>query len=191
MYYGYINDSNRDLELKLNKLKESGIKENNIFIENNDNRHKLEEVINMIHEMDTLIIADITDIAQKTGELYRLLKISYEKKVNLIIETFTFDCTKKDVRIEAMLELINILAGFERKVVNRRIRIGVNKAKDRKHIGRPRLTMETLPSIVKELYPLYKNGTIGTSEYAEKCQMSRPRIANYIKFLEGERGESL
>ena len=42
---------------------------------------------------------------------------------------------------------------------------------------------------VKKIYPLYESGVIGATEFANKCNMSRPRIINYIKLIEVERNK--
>ena len=56
-------------------------------------------------------------------------------------------------------------------------------------LGRPQMTMETLPYNFLKYYPMFQNGNINLSELSRLSGISRPTIYKYLKLLEGESRE--
>lgn len=189
--YGYINDTKDQEVIKLKKLKDLGIREDNIFIENDKiTRSKLRELKDIIQENDTLIIIEVPEAVGTTEQICNLIEFSYQKKLVLFLDGFKLDFTISDLKTNAMLEMVRIIGTWERKIFNNRIKKGVRVAKESgKSVGRPPLTFEILPEVVKESYVLYKNGNIGIAEYAKRCNVSRTMVSRYIKIIETEMGK--
>lgn len=190
MVYGYVSSATEhEINQKIKKLERLGVYKNNIYIENdNIKKIKLEELLNNIEEFDNVIVTDFTEVAATTEQIFKLMKICNEKRIKLTAGTFILDCTVENERTQGVLELVNLIPLFERKVIRNRIKKGVSNAKEKgKKVGRPRLTLELLPEKVKELYSLHEKGEIGTNEYARLCGISRPLAVKYLKIIKEER----
>lgn len=186
--YGYINDTKDQEIIKVKKLKGLGIREDNIVIEDDKiNRMKFRRLKDMLKENDTLIIIEVQEVVGRTEQICDLIEFSYQKKLILLLNGFKLDFTNRDLKTESMLEMVRIIGACERKILNSRISKGVRSAKESgKSVGRPPLTFEKLPEVVKESYLLYKNGNIGKAEYAKRCNVSRTMVTSYIKLIETE-----
>ena len=54
-----------------------------------------------------------------------------------------------------------------------------------KQIGRPQITVDSIPAIFLRHYPAYKTGQLNVSELAMVCDLSRTTVYKYISLLEG------
>ena len=54
----------------------------------------------------------------------------------------------------------------------------------KKHIGRPQVTKEDIPSIFLQYYPSFKSGKLNVSELARVCDLSRTTVYKYVSLLE-------
>ena len=86
---------------------------------------------------------------------------------------------------EAFLQMAGVFSQLELAMIRERVRSGMANAKAKgKQIGRPRLTMEDIPSIFLRHYPAYKNGQLNISELARVCDLSRTTVYKYISVME-------
>lgn len=70
--------------------------------------------------------------------------------------------------------------------IRSRVRSGMANARAKgKQIGRPQITVDSLPSGFLRHYPTYKSGHLNLSELARVCDLSRTTIYKYIYLLEG------
>ena len=87
---------------------------------------------------------------------------------------------------KAMLQMMGVFAELERDMISARVKSGMANAKAKgKTIGRPTLTIESVPAKVKDIYKLYKNKSITKTDYAKICDVSRPTLDKYLKIIEG------
>ena len=54
-----------------------------------------------------------------------------------------------------------------------------------KQIGRPQITVDSIPAIFLRHYPAYETGQLNVSELARVCDLSRTTVYKYISLLEG------
>ena len=54
-----------------------------------------------------------------------------------------------------------------------------------KQIGRPQITVDSIPAIFLRHYPAYKTGQLNVSKLARVCDLSRTTVFKYISLLEG------
>lgn len=88
--------------------------------------------------------------------------------------------------IEAFLQMTGIFSQPELTMIRARVRSGMANAKAKgKQIGRPRLTMEDIPTSFLRHYPAYKKGQLNISELARVCELSRTTVYKYMSVLEG------
>ncbi|MDU3597553.1 hypothetical protein [Clostridium butyricum] len=187
MIYAYINSID-NVEEKLNDPKLKDVKKENIFVENK-RISKLEGLLKLMKKDDILIIPNLIEIP-KMEDLCKLIQEASQIKIKLILDEKEFDFSQieNNRKLEGILEVTSILLENRKKVIQNRIKKGMEQARSRGvKIGRHRMTLETIPNIVKENYPLYENNYIGINELARKCNMSRARIVTYVKFFEEEK----
>lgn len=65
------------------------------------------------------------------------------------------------------------------------IKQGMENAKAKgKAIGRPKTTIDSIPSMFYKYYPMFCNGKINVSEFARLCGMTRATIYKYLNIVE-------
>lgn len=65
------------------------------------------------------------------------------------------------------------------------IKMGLEAAKEKGvRLGRPQMTMETLPYNFLKYYPMFQNGNINLSELSRLSGISRPTIYKYLRIID-------
>ena len=87
---------------------------------------------------------------------------------------------------EAFLQMAGVFSQLELSMIRVRVKSGVEnaRAKGRK-IGRPKLTIDNIPSGFLRHYQAHKKGLLSVSELARVCDISRTTAYKYIGLLEG------
>ena len=111
----------------------------------------------------------------------------------MIAGSITIDCSpgrELDAISKGMMLMWGVFAELERDIITARIKSGMKNAKEKGvQLGRPQMTMETLPYNFLKYYPMFQNGNINLSELSRLSGISRPTIYKYLKLLEGESRE--
>lgn len=69
-------------------------------------------------------------------------------------------------------------------MISERVKSGVANARAKgKVVGRPALKLSDIPQKVKDMYELYKEGSISKVDYAKMCSISRPTLDKYLKII--------
>ena len=77
-----------------------------------------------------------------------------------------------------------VFSELELSIIRARVKSGVANAKAKgKPIGRPRTTLDDIPSLFYKYYPRYKDGQMNISELARMCELSRPTVYKYLRLL--------
>ncbi|ELC8397686.1 recombinase family protein [Clostridium perfringens] len=153
-----------------------------------ENREALNTLLDTVQEGDTIVCTEVSRITRSTKQLINIIQFAEDKKLKLIMGTFVLDCTGKelDPMAKAMLQMMGVFAELERNMISARVKSGMANAKAKgKTIGRPTLTIDSVPSKVKDMYKLYKNKSITKTDYARVCDVSRPTLDKYLKIIEG------
>ncbi|EGT4137995.1 recombinase family protein [Clostridium perfringens] len=153
-----------------------------------ENREALNTLLDTVQEGDTIVCTEVSRITRSTKQLINIIQFAEDKKLKLIMGTFVLDCTGKelDPMAKAMLQMMGVFAELERNMISARVKSGMANAKAKgKIIGRPTLTIDSVPSKVKDMYKLYKNKAITKTDYARVCDVSRPTLDKYLKIIEG------
>ncbi|CAJ1611242.1 recombinase family protein [Clostridium perfringens] len=152
------------------------------------NRIELNKLLDTVGEGDTIVCTEVSRITRSTKQLINIIQFAEDKKLKLIMGTFILDCTGKelDPMAKAMLQMMGVFAELERNMISARVKSGMANAKAKgKTIGRPTLTIDSVPTKVKDMYKLYKNKSITKTDYAKMCDVSRPTLDKYLKIIEG------
>jgi len=132
------------IEAQVRDLLAAGCEEKNIFQEHASavkQRDGLEKALAFVREGDTLIVTKLDRLARSVPDLYRIVDILKEKKVNLQIITMGIDTGTAAGKV--MLTMMGAFAEFEREIMLERQKEGISKAKkEGKYGGRAPMPSE-------------------------------------------------
>ncbi|EJT6170729.1 recombinase family protein [Clostridium perfringens] len=194
--YGYLrcstDETKQDISRQERDIKSLVDKVDCIFKEyesgTKENREVLNTLLDTVKEGDTIVCTEVSRITRSTKQLINIIQIAEDKRLKLIMGTFVLDCSGEvlDPMAKAMLQMMGVFAELERDMISARVKSGMANAKAKgKTIGRPTLTIESVPAKVKDIYKLYKNKSITKTDYAKMCDVSRPTLDKYLKIIEG------
>ncbi len=192
--YGYCrcstNENKQDISRQERDLKALGVtNKKNIYKEYESGtkikRAELEKLLEKVEEGDTIISTEVSRITRSTKQLCEIIEFAKNKHIKLILGTFVVDCTKElDPMTEGMLKMMGVFSELERNMISQRVKSGVANARAKgKIIGRPALTIETMPNKVKDMYELFNSGSISKTDYAKICNISRPTLDKYLNII--------
>lgn len=200
--YGYArcstNESKQDIDRQKRELISMGIKEENIFWEyesgTKDDRVQLNRLMGIVKEGDSITSLEVSRLTRSTQKLCEIIKEVQTKKIKLIIAgSLTVDCSpgkELDPLTKGMLMMWGVFAELEHDMIVQRVKSGMENAKAKgKTIGRPKTTIDSIPSVFYKYYPMFKNGSINLSEFSRLCGMTRATIYKYLGLVEGEYSE--
>ena len=189
MEYGYArcstNESKQDINRQKRELKNMGIKEDNIFFEyesgTKDDRKELNHLMQIVKAGDSITSLEVSRLTRSTQKLCEIIKEVQEKQIKLVIAgSITIDCSpgrELDAISKGMMLMWGVFAELERDIITARIKSGMKNAKEKGvQLGRPQMTMETLPYNFLKYYPMFQNGNINLSELSRLSGISRPTI---------------
>ena len=195
MVYGYsrcsTNETKQDINRQVRELKAAGAEEIFMEYEHGDAKIKSQQqaMFAQAQPGDTIIVLEVSRLARSTQQLCEIIDTVREKHLRLVIVgSITLDCRsgQPDPMSEAFLQMAGVFSQLELSMIRMRVRSGMANAKAKgKRIGRPQVTVESIPAIFLRHYPAYKNGSLNISELARVCGMSRTTVYKYISLLDG------
>lgn len=194
MIYGYArcstNEKLQDINRQVRELKYGGARDETIYLEyesgTNTNRTELNRLLNIVKNGDTIISTEVSRITRSTKQLCDIIELAKAKQIKLILGTFVVDCSKElDPMTEGMLKMMGVFSELERNIISQRVKSGMQNALSKgKNIGRPKSSIDSIPTIFYKHYPKYKSGTINKKDFSRLCSLSYPTIFKYIKLVE-------
>ena len=194
MIYGYArcstNESKQDVNRQIKELKAAGADEVVFEYEHGDSKTKkeLQMLLALSKAGDTIITTEVSRLSRSTQQLCELIETIREKKLRLIIiGSIAIDCRKGmvDPMSEAFLQMAGVFSQLELAMIRARVRSGMANATAKGvKIGRPKATVDDIPSAFLRHYPSYKAGKLNISEMARVCDLSRTTVYKYISLLE-------
>ena len=194
MIYGYARCSTseqyQDINRQVRELKQQGATDDTIYLEYEsgmkENRVELNKLLKVVGPGDSIVSTEVSRITRSTMQLCEIIEFAKGKNIKLVMGTFEVDCTKKlDPMTEGMLKMMGVFSELERNIISQRVKSGMENAKAKgKTIGRPKTTVNDIPSIFFRHYPKYKNGEINKKEFSRLCNLSYPTIYKYIGMVE-------
>lgn len=196
MIYGYARCSTdatkQDITRQTRELKQLGATSKTIYLEyesgTKTDREQLISLLDIAVAGDTIAATEVSRITRSTKQLCEIIELAKDKKLRLVLGSFIVDCTKElDPMTEGMLKMMGVFSELERNMISQRVKSGMANAKAKgKKIGRPKVTIDSIPIQVTKAYDLFKKGQINKSEYARMCNTSRVSIDKYIKIIESQ-----
>jgi len=190
MIYGYArcstNETKQDIDRQKQELKKLGVKENNIFLEyasgGKTDRVELNRLLNTVKQGEIIATTEVSRLTRSTKQLCEILELAKQNNLKLIIGGFVADFTADpDPMTEGMLKMMGVFAEMERNMTSQRVKSGMENARSKgAKIGRPRTSLDNLPTEFIRHYPLYVAEKINSTEFASLCKISRQTTYNYI-----------
>ena len=196
--YGYArcstNEEHQDINRQKRELYSLGVKEDkHIYWEyesgSKDNRVELTKLLDIIQEGDSIATTEVSRLTRSTKHLCEILQIVQEKKIRIIIGSFIVDCRSDEIdpMTKGMLLMWGVFAEMERDIISQRVKSGMANAKAKgKNIGRPGITLDSLPAKFLKNYPKYKAGELTITDLAKLIDRSRTTVYKYIEYYEKE-----
>ena len=192
--YGYCrcstNETKQDISRQERELKALGVTDKkHIYKEYESgtkiNRIELQKLLDIVAEGDTIVATEVSRITRSTKQLCEIIEFAKEKKIKLVLGSFIVDCTKAlDPMTEGMLKMMGVFSELERNMISQRVKSGVANARAKgKLIGRPKMNFKDVPQKVKDMYDLFKSGSINKTDYAKIFNISRPTLDKYLKII--------
>lgn len=191
--YGYArcstDESRQDIDRQKRELSAMGVKEDkHIYWEyesgTKEDRAELMKLLDVIREGDTVAATEVSRLTRSTKQLCEILQTVQEKKIRLLIGSFSVDCRAEtiDPMTKGMLMMWGVFSEMERDIISQRVRSGMKNAVAKgKQIGRPKMTVDMLPDKFWKYYKLYENGEITVSEFSRLMDCSRTTIYKYME----------
>lgn len=193
MVYGYsrcsTNETKQDINRQVRELKAAGAEEIFMEYEHGDAKIKSQQqaMFAQAQAGDTITVLEVSRLARSTQQLCEIIDVVREKHLRLVIVgSITLDCRsgQPDPMSEAFLQMAGVFSQLELSMIRMRVRSGMANARAKgKRIGRPQVTVDSLPAIFLRHYPAYRNGALNVSELARVCGVSRTTVYKYIGLL--------
>ena len=194
MIYGYArcstNETKQDITRQVRELKAAGAEEIFLEYEHGDSKIKSEQatMLEKATAGDTVIVLEVPRLARSTKQLCEIIDVVRDKHLRLVIVgSITLDCRsgQADPMSEAFLQMAGVFSQLELAMIRARVRSGMANAKAKGvKVGRPQITIDSIPSVFLRHYPAYKKGQLNISELARVCDLSRTTVYKYVGMLE-------
>ena len=190
--YGYArcstDETRQDIDRQKRELFSMGVEnEKHIYWEYESgaktDRAELLKLMDVIGEGDTIAATEVSRLTRSTKQLCEILQIVQDKKIRLLIGSFSVDCRAAEVdpMTKGMLMMWGVFSEMERDIISQRVRSGMkNAAAKGKQIGRPRTSVDTIPDKFWKYRKMYSDGNITISEFARLLGCSRTTIYKYL-----------
>lgn len=193
MVYGYsrcsTNETKQDINRQVRELKAAGAEEIFMEYEHGDAKVKSQQqaMFAQAQPGDTVTVLEVSRLARSTQQLCEIIDTVRERRLRLVIVgSITLDCRsgQPDPMSEAFLQMAGVFSQLELSMIRMRVRSGMVNARAKgKRIGRPQVTVESIPAIFLRHYPAYRSGALNVSELARVCGVSRTTVYKYIGLL--------
>lgn len=193
--YGYArcstNESRQDINRQKRELLQMGVTEAKFIYWEYESGAKVDraefnKLLDVVSNGDTIVCTEVSRLTRSTKHLCEILQIVQTKHLRLVIGSFVVDCRSDDIdpMTKGMLMMWGVFSEMEKDIISQRVKSGMKNAKAKgKTIGRPTVTLETIPSIFLKYYPKYKSKEMNVTEISRLCDMSRTTIYKYISLL--------
>lgn len=191
--YGYCrcstDESRQDIDRQRRELRKLGVKDENIYFEyvNGKQQNKIEwtRLLEKIEVGDTIVTTEVSRISRSTKQLCEIIELAQERRIKLIIGGIEIDCSKDDPMSRGMILMWGVFAELEAAIISQRVKSGIANARAKGAvIGRPKTTIDNLPTGFIRHYPKYKSGDLTLTELARLVGVSRQSIYKYIGIYE-------
>jgi DNA invertase Pin-like site-specific DNA recombinase len=177
--YARVSSTGQNLEAQVEILKRAGCEK--IFQEKKSgtkraNRVELENALDFVREGDTFLVTRLDRCSRNTLDLYKILELLKDKKVDFKATEQEFDTSTSTGKL--MVGLLSVIAEFETDLRAERQAEGIKSAMARgvKFGAKRKMTDEQ----VLEAIELQKSGEFTNQQIAEKFGVGRSTLLRYV-----------
>ena len=180
------NETKQDIDRQVRELRAAGASQIWREYEHGNADVKVQQTMmwDSVQPGDTVVITEPSRLSRSVQQFCGIVETIRDKHIRLqILGSITIDCrtTEPDPMTVAFLQLIAVFSELELSMIKSRVRSGIANARVKgKRIGRPPMTVETIPDGFWRYFSLYQAGKINISELARLTQISRPTVYRYI-----------
>lgn len=145
------------------------------------NRPELNEMLNFVREGDKIYIESISRLARNVLDFLNIVNELKEKKVEIVSLKESIDTSTPTGQF--MLTVFGAMYQLERDNIRERQREGIEIAKEKGIMGRPRVEID---EDFKKVYEQWKNGDITATKAMELVEMSRTTFYRRVNEYEGK-----
>jgi len=189
--YGYArcstSERQQDVERQVEDLRRQGVAE--IFQEyakgTDLNRPQFIALQERIRPGDTIMATELSRLTRSVHQLCHLLEWAANAGCIIKVGSLTVDAKENpDPMIEGLVLLMGVFAQIERSMIVQRVKSGIKHAKNKgTKLGRPRISISTLPQIFLDHYPNFVAGQLTKTKLASLCNISRPTLNRYLLIM--------
>lgn len=196
MVFGYArcstNEDRQEIDRQIRELKAAGADEIVFEYEHGDAVQKQAQraMLDRAKAGDTILCTEVSRLSRSTQQMCSIVAEIQEKQLRLkLLDSITIDCRSGEIdpMSRAFIQMAAVFSELELSMIRARVRSGISNARAKGvKLGRPKTTMENIPSLFFKHYPQYKAGKLNISEFARVCGITRATIYKYLKIAEGE-----
>lgn len=196
MVFGYArcstNEDRQEIDRQIRELKAAGADEIVFEYEHGDAVQKQAQraMLDRAKAGDTILCTEVSRLSRSTQQMCSIVAEIQEKQLRLkLLDSITIDCRSGEIdpMSRAFIQMAAVFSELELSMIRARVRSGLSNARAKGvKLGRPKTTMENIPSLFFKHYPQYKSGKLNISEFARVCGLTRVTIYKYLKIAEGE-----
>lgn len=106
-------------------------------------QRRIDELVQMLEETDTLIVTELSRIGRSTAEVIALVNALVEGNIRLIVIKQNLDISRQDMNSKIIITLFSLFAELERDLISLRTReaLAAKKAQGQR-LGKPKGTLQ-------------------------------------------------
>ncbi len=179
MHYTYFIENttkdyidNTELFRLINDLE---IDENEIYIDEEDCKEELDNLLSILENGDRLVIRSVVDLAEEAEDLLEILRLLQDKEIILLsIEESFLNGIDYYTGLKGFV-------GINRYYLDKKRKERYKEAKEKGLVGRPKMTAE-----IQNALRLYKTGEFTTSEIEKLSGISSSTLYRALKEIDKE-----
>lgn len=183
-------ETRQDIERQVRELRKEGVTRIWYEYEHGDAAEKEQQklMFESVKPGDSIVVTEVTRIARSVRQLCDIMELVQRKKLRLqILGSICLDCRSDDPdpMSIAFLQISGVFGELELAMLRARVRSGIVNAQAKgKRIGRPPVSVESIPDSFWRYYSRFQLGQINLSELARLCKISRPTAYRYMRTIQ-------
>jgi DNA invertase Pin-like site-specific DNA recombinase len=106
-------------------------------------QRRIDELLELLHEADTLIVTELSRLGRSTAEVITLVNALVERDIRLIVIKQNLDMYKHDMNSKIMITLFSLFAELERDMISLRTKEALSAKKAQGlTLGKPKGTIQ-------------------------------------------------
>ena len=106
-------------------------------------QRRIDELLNMLHENDTLLVTELSRLGRSTAEVLTLVNSLAHRNIRVIIVKQNLDISAQDINAKVTLTLFSLFSELERDLISLRTKEALaSKKREGQILGKPKGTIQ-------------------------------------------------